>query len=246
MQRHSDLQELLGAYAVDALDKDEEVLVESHVRRCRSCREEVESLREVLGHLTGDHPPAPREIWDRIASSLGEKAAATTPPITVRRQPRRQSVSLRVASALAAAAILVIGFMSFRLVQQERRITALETTTREDGLLKAAALAAADPRADRIRLTSPDESLTGEVVVLPDGEGYLVSNNLPDPGPESSYQLWALVNETRISLGLLENESRVTAFHAPPQATGLAVTEEPAGGVPTSERTPLVVGFKRA
>jgi hypothetical protein len=97
-----------------------------------------------------------------------------------------------------------------------------------------------------VTLRSPDESLSGDVVILPDGEGYLVSHNLPNVGPGSSYQLWALVHETRISLGLLDGPSGITAFRAPVSTTGLAITQEVAGGVSTSQKNPVVVGFRRA
>ena len=116
--RHSDFQELLGAYAVDCLDAAEQAMVEGHVESCRSCRHEVDTLREVVGHLSGDLPPAAPEIWGRIASSIEPPPAPARGERASRSRFRPQTISFRLAGALAAAAVLVIGFMGVRLVQQ--------------------------------------------------------------------------------------------------------------------------------
>ena len=65
---HEDIQELLGAYALHAVDPDEAEVVERHLEGCPRCRAEVEGHREVatlIGNSGGD---APDGLWDRIAS----------------------------------------------------------------------------------------------------------------------------------------------------------------------------------
>jgi hypothetical protein len=236
----------MGAYALDALEPAERILAESHLRTCASCREELESMRQTLAQLSGPEPPAGDALWNRIAGSLeGNQQSAEAAPLAPNRR-RTHTLGLRLASAMAAAAVAVMGFMGFRLIQQDDRINALETRTSEEGLLRAAALAGADPGAERITLRSPDERLVGDIVILPDGQGYLVRHNLPEPEPESSYQLWALIDQTRISMGLVDSGSEITPFRAPVSATGLAITKEPAGGVSISGKAPTVVGLRRA
>lgn len=43
---HEEVTELLGAYALDAVDEDERALVEEHLGLCARCRAEVQAHRE--------------------------------------------------------------------------------------------------------------------------------------------------------------------------------------------------------
>ena len=51
---HDEIQDLLGAYALDAVDDDVRALVEEHIADCARCRAEVQEHREVatlLAHI---------------------------------------------------------------------------------------------------------------------------------------------------------------------------------------------------
>lgn len=71
---HDQVAELLGAYALDAVDPDERRLVERHLAACPRCAAEVDGLRQVAADLAlassldSEHPP--RAVWDRIAANL--------------------------------------------------------------------------------------------------------------------------------------------------------------------------------
>jgi anti-sigma factor RsiW len=67
---HEEAVELLGAYALDALDPDEAALVEEHLNQCPRCRAEVARHHEVAGLLANSGAEAPAEVWDRIAGRL--------------------------------------------------------------------------------------------------------------------------------------------------------------------------------
>ena len=67
---HDELAELLGAYALDALDPGEMALVEAHLRDCPRCSAEVARHHEVAGLLANSGAEAPAELWDRIADRL--------------------------------------------------------------------------------------------------------------------------------------------------------------------------------
>lgn len=67
---HEEAAELLGAYALDALDPDEVALVEAHLDECPRCRAEVARHHEVAGLLANSGAEAPAELWDRIAGRL--------------------------------------------------------------------------------------------------------------------------------------------------------------------------------
>ncbi|HET9692479.1 MAG TPA: zf-HC2 domain-containing protein [Acidimicrobiales bacterium] len=69
---HDDIQSLLGAYALDAVDPDEAALVERHLPVCPRCRSELSEHREVAGLLGYAGQEAPAGLWDRIATSMQE------------------------------------------------------------------------------------------------------------------------------------------------------------------------------
>jgi Anti-sigma-K factor rskA/Putative zinc-finger len=73
---HSEIQELLGAFALDAVDGDERDLVEAHLAGCPRCRAEVEGHRETAALLAQGGERAPEGVWDRIAEALDEAPPA--------------------------------------------------------------------------------------------------------------------------------------------------------------------------
>ena len=59
---HSDFKDLLGAYALDALDEPEAALIASHLKSCAQCREELAPLHETIAsvsHADAQYDPAP-------------------------------------------------------------------------------------------------------------------------------------------------------------------------------------------
>jgi Anti-sigma-K factor rskA/Putative zinc-finger len=252
---HADAAELLGVYAVDALDDAERAAVEAHVKDCGACQSEVTEHREVAAVLAGPGwTRAPEGLWDRIAGSLEEAPpplqmpAAPVPPAA--RAPvvpldaaRRRFRPLGVAAAaVAAAAVALVGVMGLKIVDDGRRIDSLQEQAQGADLSRTAQAALADPGARRVDLRSPDAPFAAQVVLLPDGTGYLLDSNLPDLGPERTYQLWAVVGSNRISVGVLGPKPEVAAFTAPGQTSALAITSETAGGVMFTQRQPLVIG----
>ena len=112
--KHSDVEELLASYALDAVDPAEVVLVDAHLAECARCRAEVARHRELASMLTGSPEEPPAELWERISGALAEPdpdyaggAADATPvaPITNLREAQRGRSKLGkgVLAALAAA-----------------------------------------------------------------------------------------------------------------------------------------------
>ena len=66
---NDDLHELAAPYALDAVDADERVAFETHLRECERCRAELASLRETVGALAypaeAYSKPYPRECDSR-------------------------------------------------------------------------------------------------------------------------------------------------------------------------------------
>jgi len=245
---HTEAAALLGAYAVDALDGDELDQIERHVDDCGACQIEVAEHREVVAYLVPGSARAPEGLWDRIAGSLEE----VPPPLTMPAAPvipidrgRRRFGPARVGAAVAAvAAMTAIGILGLKVVDDDRRIDdlrALAPATELDRTVKAAV---ADPTGRRIALASTDGRLEADTVLLPDGTGYLVSSNLPELGAGRTYQLWALVGTSKVSVGVLGAQPGPAGFKAAGEAWGLAITEEMSGGVVSSSNDPVVVGTR--
>lgn len=250
---HAEVVELLGAYALDALEGDERQAVESHAAGCSLCRAEIADHREVAGLLTPGWAKPPPGLWEKIAASLEE----VPPPLnlapviamkpgagrtTQAGFPRRRSVVTGIAAMVAIAAVTVVGFLGFRVADDNRRFAQLAIGQHGEELQRTVNAALAEPQARKVALRSDDGARTADAVVLPDGTGYLVRSNLPALTADKTYQLWALVGTSRISVGVLGNEATIASFKMDGDVWGLAITQEAAGGVESTKKSPIVVG----
>jgi hypothetical protein len=73
---HGDIQDFLGAYALDAVERSDAELIERHLEVCPRCRIEVQEHREVAGLLGYAGKEAPAGLWDRIAATMQEAPPA--------------------------------------------------------------------------------------------------------------------------------------------------------------------------
>ena len=98
------LDELLGAYALDAVDDLERRRVEAYLAEHAEARAEVWQMRQAASMLAHSGNPAPDRIWDRIADTLEER-----PPDLDRPLPAPKSTGRRrpLTALLAAAAVLI-------------------------------------------------------------------------------------------------------------------------------------------
>lgn len=71
---HDELRDLLGVYALDAVEPDEARAVEAHLAECPQCRAEVEEHRSVASLLGNVGAAAPVALWDRITESLHDES----------------------------------------------------------------------------------------------------------------------------------------------------------------------------
>lgn len=240
--------DLLGAYALDAVDTDEADLIASHLRSCPRCAQEVEAHREAIAVLAGGGGPAPQNVWDRISTSIGADIRPLSPPpaprlSTASRRARRwRSPAVAAGTAVAAAIAVVIGIQAERVSNLNHKVDQLSAAARQSGGFQGLAAALVDPSAQHLTLTSLSVSSkdrpVGQLVILPSGAAYLVGSRLPALQAGSTYQLWSMVQGRAVSVGLLGDHPSSVAFSVDPSVPVVAylVTVEPAGGVvaPTS------------
>lgn len=238
---HHEIEELLGAYALDAIDDEERTLVERHLAECAACRAEVDGHREAASLIAQSASRPPAEVWARIAESLAAAEPTGPKAVSPLERSRRWFTGGRrtwrlggaLAAGAAAAAIVVL---------------AVQVATDDGGttpdLAAVAAAAAENPDAETVSLRSEDGSVGIDAVVLPDGTGYLVRNNLEPLPPSRTYQLWAIIGDKVISAGVLGPRPAVVAFHVEWPLDGLAVTQESNGGVVQSANPAVAAWLK--
>ena len=234
---HTEIEGLLGAYALDAVDADEADAVEQHLRECPRCRDEVAAHRQTAALLAHTGADAPAGVWDRIAGNLEETppAAERAIPWATPRRRHRVPVIPLMASAMAAAAV-VVALLGFTVARQNRRLDRLSLT-------QSATAALVNPAAHKARLVSADGAMAVDAVVLPDGRGYIVRDSLPALSADRTYQLWSLDGGKAVSLGVLGRNPDVVTFRAGRVPTEMAITAEKGPhGVKSPQHSPIVTG----
>lgn len=251
---HDEIADLLGAYALDAVDRDERDAVEAHLAECPQCAAEVADHREVAAMLAYSGAPAPDGVWSKIVDALEEQPPELTLPVSghalaggdvhrdelADRRARRSPRPILLGAAAAAAVVfalfagVLIGSDDDGQDQTEFAVDSLEDIARR---------ALNDPQATKVTLSSPDDAeISARAAVQPDGSGYLLGTSLPALDARETYQLWGVREGTVVSLGVLGHSPDVVAFHLDPSTEALAITVETAGGVPVSSNPAILVG----
>jgi anti-sigma-K factor RskA len=249
---HEDASELLGAYALDAVDGAELTEVEEHLATCPRCRAELDGLREAAGALGNSVEPLPEELWSRISDGLGDysgedEAPPPMPELTVdkpERSPfrapspgrtRRIRSNARLLGAVAVAASAVAVVLGIGLVRSQDNATNLQqSVAREQAAAQRtpAEVALHTSGHQVVTLVNSAHVDMARFVIVPGGRGYLVSSSLPALRNGQTYQLWGITGTKPISLGLLGGSPHGSTFTVAgaPLTAELALTAEPSGG----------------
>jgi hypothetical protein len=260
----ADLDALLGAYALDAVDAEERDQIEVWLTREPGARRDADELRETASLLAQLAVDPPGDLWSRIEERLGEPAEPGTvaaPPLrfggavdldarraaATERPSRRRPWLVGVAAALALVVAVGVGVVAGReLSSQGDRIDRLAAGMEERAMERAALAAAMAPGSRAAELADPDGTTMAKVVLTPDGRGYFMTEAMPTLAAGRTYQLWAVMGDEpgspAVSVGVLGPDPSMTAFHAGSGVTGFAVTEEPAPGVTRSDEPRMLEG----
>lgn len=238
---HSDVEELLGAYALDAVDDDERRLVEGYLATNPRARAEVQQHREVATMLAFTGAPAPPGLWDRIAASIEGQPPQPGPELArvLPMAPRRRRSLWVLAGGIAAAPAAVIGLLAAGYVDRGRQIDDLQTATATIDRVFEEALK--DPAVRVLDLRSADGSVGARAAIKPDGTGFLAAQDLPELQGQD-YQLWGVIGDNVISLGVLGSRPEVSTFTVAGDLKALAITKERPGGVEKTDQTPELQG----
>jgi anti-sigma-K factor RskA len=246
--------DLIAAYAVGALEgherDDVERLLEQdpamraalarHLDTLAALADEAEPppglLDRILADLPDQQPPVTRDALSLTRRPAEHPAPAMTPArhvasVAALDEARRARAGRIVRTVLAAAAVVALLLVGIGLVARDDE---------PDGIQDLAAAALEDPDARLVELAVPDTTASvARAAVFDDGAGYLVVDDLPALPAGETYQLWMLPGEGTdpISLGLVDPtvDGGAASFRVAPDAAGVALSREPAGGsvVPT-------------
>lgn len=235
---HEELMELLGAYALDAVDPDEAAEIDLHLRNCPRCRAEVAEHRETAAFLAHAGADAPADVWDRIAGTIDAPAPVVPLAPRLGARTRRGGSWSRAVVLAGVAAAAVIAVLGIQVRNQDRRLDELaaELAASDGGF--AAAMAERD--AEMVELAG-DGTAALPVVLLPDGRAWLQASALPPLPDGRTYQLWGAAGDELVSIAVLGRDPGVISFDAEGYSL-LAISEEVAPGVVTSVNPPVVVG----
>jgi anti-sigma-K factor RskA len=245
---HDEAQELLGAYAVHALDDDERDGVDSHLVSCPDCSEELGMLLEASAAMgMTDREPPSADLWQRIRTEVrnGSDAAPTKSAtaetddgiagvirLDAAREHRRDRQSRwRIAAASAAAAVAVAV-----------PLTLTFSGGSGTSLAALANTAAKQTNSRTIPLLDSNGDQLAEAVLTANGQGYVRNSTLPALPPGQTYQVWFIDSGVPVSSGLLGQAPKVSAFAARADVDAIAISVEPSKGSLAPSTTPVAVG----
>jgi anti-sigma-K factor RskA len=247
----TELDELLAAYALDAVDDDERAQLEAWVARTPRARRDVDELRETASMLTSTYSAeddVPSDLWARIEAQLSEAPPPLRlAPVRDTRAPRRRNWLVGIAAAIVVLIAAGIGIFEVqRNSDQEARLDQMEAGLHGNAMERAASAAAMEPGARIAQLASSAGTVMANVVTTPDGRGYLVGEELPTLPEGQTYQLWALMPDgmkpTMVSVGVLGRNPTVSAFTTDTTVLGYGLTMEDAPGVMVTDQPMMYEG----
>jgi anti-sigma factor RsiW len=251
MTPHPELKELLGAYALDAVDPDESEMVERHLAGCPECQVELAEYREVIGLMGDVRTEPPPGVWDRIVAGLQDRppparldrgGTPAPPPGSGQAGPRH--VSVRVFTVVAAIAAVVIAALGVEVARLNSRANRSPTAVAGQALVNAFDSASGQASARHVALHATSGAQPVPAVVLSDGTAFVDGRPLPRLPADRTYQLWGIGADGAppVSLAIMGQSPGIQQFGVPTGVGTLAITTERAGGAVAPSAAPIYAG----
>ncbi|NJM39686.1 MAG: anti-sigma factor [Anaerolineae bacterium] len=235
---YEEARELLAAYALGALSRNERAAVEAQLQASAELRAELAEHLQALAQLTMAEPE--RELPSTMKADL--LARIGTIPAPPKRSPLAgllerlmRDVAIPRFALVTAGLVgaLALGGLGYRVVQLSNQQIAQQEA------MALLADASAQARAMRGRPFAPNA--TGTIRFKPDGMvGLLEARNLPVLERDKVYQLWLVYPDNTRDTGALFNSTNpdgtttVVVVAQKPFSTYVhfGISVEPAGGMP--------------
>lgn len=170
-------------------------------------------------------------VWEGIQARIAtnsrpERNNDVLPLETSSNQQESNRLSARRFVPLLAVAAVAMALVGSLFVVQNSGQNA--TVAASDGVVRQLA----DPTTGELAMS---------VITSDDGSSFASSSTLPALGPNETYQLWSVIGDEVVSVGLLGTDLSSVEFRIEGEPAVLALTVEVAGGVAVSEATPVAV-----
>jgi anti-sigma-K factor RskA len=262
---HDELRELTGGYALGILSEPERRELEAHLPTCQACAEEVRSFAQVASGLALAVPQVdpPAALRARV---LRAAVAGSEPQRAIQPQPRAGSSLPTWLAAAASIAAVALGLYTLTLRQRigtleeqlrdatarvgtvEREV-AVNRSRADEAEQRYAIVAAADARRINLSGKDPAANASGQAYWSPSRGLVFTASNLPQPPPGRQYQLWVIppgTGSAPVSAGMIVLDAAGGATKVrtslTEQVAAVAVSLEPAGGVPSPTGPIVLVG----
>jgi hypothetical protein len=268
MSAHPKFADAIAAYALNALDAADVRALEAHLAACADCRGELGELRRAVNGIglnaLAEEPPSHLRAKVINAARAHQSTSGTSAPA------HRRTPSAIIPWMVAAASVALVAAASFyALMERQRvadalagksaadeRVSALQTqvnTLQSEMNAQAQRLNVMNaPDVIRINLAGqPDAPAASAHVFMSAKRGMvLVADKLPALAAGKIYQLWIVTKKAPVSIGTFEVAADGSVTGAMPitaeaslDPVAVAVTIEPAGGVPAPTAPKVLVGL---
>lgn len=226
---HRELQDLITAHALHALDVDDALLLEEHIDTCESCRRELDDMLETTALLAFATDPV--EPPARLRAAILDAVAPA--PVAELARPRRERLSfLRGAFAgtlAGVAAALVLGLALYSQLSDAR-----DSRDAQSALV-----------ASLVSSGSQVQPLAGNVqgAVVRKGEsGKLVLVDVPKAAKGRTYEAWLIGSDKKPLPAGTFSGGKAVVVPLQGDASGqrtVAITVEREGGSDTPTSAPV-------
>jgi anti-sigma-K factor RskA len=254
MSVHEQFAEDLSLYALGALQGEERLTVEKHLKDCPDCQHELAQLQGDLAllALSAGGPKPPLRSRERLTAAIAKEPRRI--PV---RLVKRKAWWTALGWAAAAATVTVILLLLRQSVDLRQRVAALEANSagQQKQLLQAKELIATLTSADAVHFTlvagkNPPQPQGKAIYLRSTGTLVFLASNMPELPPQKTYELWLIpTSGAPIPAGLFRPDTHGrAAVIKPPLPTGVeaktfAITVEPGAGSAAPTSTPIMVGI---
>ena len=229
-------EDLKDAYVLGALPEEERLSFEDYLAAHPERQAEIDELGALAGLLA--FSPQEQEPSPELRSRVMEVVEAEAEPRRVRRRSALAKVGdyLGVRTlALGAAALLVIGLLSWNVLLQDQ-VQDLQGQV-EDARNQRQVQ---QSRTIELQGSWAEQGANAEVAFIRKNRVILVARNMPSVPEDQTCQIWVISDDVPKPSGLFQPDRNITAApitNSITKADVIAVTVEPAGGSkkPTSD-----------
>jgi anti-sigma-K factor RskA len=228
--------DLLPAYVLDILSRDESDQVAEHLDNCATCAAEYLQLQKVVDELPlalrQSEPPT--RVKSSLMKAIHTHSLDTTHHTRMNFWQGLSSMLNKPLVSIAAALILILALTNVWLWNQNRRLGQLASQPWQVVTLLNA---------------GGSSSAIGELILDSRGEsGTLLVDNLDALGSGYQYQVWLIRNDERVSAGVFSVNQHgyasllIQASDPITKYDSIGISVEPSGGSPGPTGTRVLDG----